>query len=526
MTDHWRATALRLVPTSGTVASLPAKSFAFSARDWALLAAIAVAAVLIALIDPVGYIGGRWDDGRYLEAALRWNASGPNLGVNHWALRWPIVLPAVAAIHAFGLTNTALMLPGLAAFAALLALTFAGVRIVTGDRLSAMLASLSIATTLAPTAAATRLTADLPEALFWAMALWSLVAATRSNGGTQARWLLATGLGCGLAWAVRETALGLGIVMLAAGIACHALRSWRLGWIIVGALLVIVPEQLVLWRASGDFFYRLVTDLHHIDIPSTHLAGGVATGVFAPLNPELASRWDGAGPIRLVWAIDPWLNLFINSQYGLNFLAAALLAPLAWPTLKRHERQALRWIAVVIAANIVTVIYIVATDPQPRMFMPAIVAAATALGPLLVITWRRRSRWPVAALATAKLLMFTAALMLASRYTAMPSLADRVLASTSSPVAADRWTLSHLALAPAELKARLHQQPLAGACLLLTVEKAGTMSDMPPGQWRMVRQAALASPIIDAARRFIPTLSSNDPQLTLWRLQAAGCTSP
>ena len=488
-------------------------------RDTAWLIAVVAVGLLIVLIDPIGYIGGRWDDGRYLAAALDWVGTVPPPGHDHWALRWPVVLPAAAAIRAFGLAPVALMLPGLATFAALLAITFAAVRASTDNRVAAAIAVLCIATAFSPAAAATRLTADLPEALFWSISLWSLVAASQSRDRVQINWLLASGIGLGLGWALRETAVGIGIVMAAALLANVGIPRRRFLWIAAGSLLVILPEQIALWRATGVPFYRLLVDLHHIEIPSTHLAGSTAKGVFAPFNPSLAARWDGGGPVRLFWALDPWANLFLNTKIGLNILAAAILGALAWPRLDQRDRRRLGWVAVVIAANVVTVVYIVATDPQPRMFMPAIVTAAAALGPLAVRAWEQRRRRLVTGLAIAKLLVFVGAIGLASRYDAVPDLAARVLAGTTGPIGADRVTRSHLALAPATVHHRL-AAPGTNATLL-AIENHGATPELLPGEWRPdVRATAPPSRFATIAMSLGLPLTSDTPEAVLWRCVA------
>ncbi len=494
----------------------------FARRDWLALTAVIVLSGTIVLADPVGYIGGRWDDGRYLEAALEWVRAGPVLGHDHWALRWPVVATAAVSINMFGLSPVSLMLPGLVAFSLLLAITFAGVRLVTGDRTAAIVSALAVTTAIVTASAATRLTADLPETLSWCAALWSLVAATRQSGRAQAAWLLATGISCGLAWAVRETALGLGLVFAVAVVAgptaCRL--GWRWGWVVAGALLIALPEQLALWQASGNIAYRIATDLHHVEIASTHLAGGTGHGESAPFNAGIAARWDGAGPVHLHWPIDPWLNLLLNAQYGLNFLSVAILAWTGRVSQRGALRaQGLRWLAVIVAANLITVVYIIATDPKPRMFMPAAVAAATLLGPLATAAWYNRQRWLVGGLATAKLVVFVIGMGVATRFTWAPELAEQVLAGVPGAVSASRVTRTHLALAPVKLTRRLDGR--GPSTPLLVLGKAGERVDLPPGQWREIARAQAPPTAIAAlARRIGFRNAGGVPQATLWRCTA------
>ena len=520
----------------------------FDRRDIGLLALCVALALAIALAEPIGFIGGRWDDGRYLEAALDWTAHGPVLGPNHWALRWPVVLPAAAAIEAIERTRAALMLPPLIGFAALIAVTFAGVRAVFADRLAAVIAALALATAFTVVEASTRLNADVPEALFWSCALWSLALAARAEGRRQAAWLAASGVACGLAWATRETAVGLALVLAAAFVAGIGPRRTRWVWLAAGALALWLPEELLLWHASGDPLYRVLTDLHHIDIPSDHLTGQTAKGAFAPLNPGVAARWDGAGPLRGHWWADPWGNLLLNGRYSLVFVAWAVLAlagrfvigksgqspPLRLSPSKpdqaaraesgfdRLSLSGWLWpLALIAAANVIAVVYIIATDPQPRMFMPATAAAAIAVGLLSARAWRSGRRWQRAlaiAVLALHLLACAVGIDTAPRFDAVPGLLSEVLAGTTGPIAVDRDVRAHLLLAPPGVRARL----VDTGPVRLVVVRAGRGIPLPPGHWALIRQATAPMPFtVRAAAHLGVRIPFQPPQVSLWRCMGA-----
>ena len=438
------------------------------------------AAALLLSVNPLGYFGGRWDDGRYFEAAWAW-AAGPVLGLDHWALRWPVVLPAAGAIRALGVTRDALAVPGLLTLAALLAINFWAARRVWGGGV-ATLFCLALLTTPELLHAAPRLTADLPELLFWSAALWAFWFGRDGSRG----WLLAAGIASGLAWATRETSLGLLLLLALAFVAGRGAPRTGYVWIALGFATVTLPEMLALWSASGDPLYRLHVDLHHIDIPSTNLAGLTAPGATAPLNIALMARWSGDGPLRLHWAIDPWLNLLANPVYGLNFLLAAIGA--VW--LRRQLRWPVLLVAAIVALNVVTVTYLIATDPKPRMFMPATVAAALLLALVAGLLWQHGHRRVVLAAGVVKLIAALVLLDVATSYAGLPALARAALAVAPGPVHVDRWSASHLVVADPAVRRRLSLVSARPGDLYLTIGKladyTGSDAPQPGARWQQL----------------------------------------
>ena len=137
----------------------------------ALSGLFAFVALLVA-INPLGFFGGHWDDGRYLDSAVAWATIGPALGSTHWALRWPVVVPAAGVIWLSGLTRAALMMPSLLTLAALILFNFWAARRAFGIA-GATFAITALITTPEIALWATRLNADLIEMLFWSIALWA-----------------------------------------------------------------------------------------------------------------------------------------------------------------------------------------------------------------------------------------------------------------------------------------------------------------------------------------------------------------
>ena len=69
---------------------------------WQSALILLAAAGLVLAINPVGFVGGGQDDGRYLEAAQCWAANGPCLPRNHWDGRWPVFAPIAILIRWLG----------------------------------------------------------------------------------------------------------------------------------------------------------------------------------------------------------------------------------------------------------------------------------------------------------------------------------------------------------------------------------------------------------------------------------------
>jgi 4-amino-4-deoxy-L-arabinose transferase-like glycosyltransferase len=498
-----------------------------TARDASLFALVIGVAAVLLVLDPPGYFGGRWDDGRYLDAALRWVASGPVLGTEHWSLRWPVVAPAAAAIEAFGRTRTVLMLPGLATLALLLTLNFWAARRLFGS-VAAAVAMLALLTTSEILFAATRLTADLPELLFLSAGAWAFVFAARTDGAARTRWLIACGVAAGLAWAVRETAASLPLVLGLVFLTGIGVPRRSYVWIAIGFLAVLLPEQIVLWLASGDPLYRLHVDLRHIEVPSTNLRGLVAGGGTAPLNASVMARWEGVGPVRFHYLVDPWLNLFLNGRYGLVFLIAGLAVLAAR---RRVDGRAVAILAGLAAAHIAFVVYVVATDPKPRMFMPAILCACLAVGIAAPLAWRGRARIWLGILAGLKLTLLLVTIDITAVYNSrFDILAAKAVTRVPGPVHVDRWTLNTVALVDRQTRARLvpGEPPVGG--LYLTVAKRGDPhADAVPNpahRWQaIVRVTSTVEPhVVRSFRAVIPAGSGIErliarapPVATLYR---------
>lgn len=451
---------------------------------------ILLLALVIVMINPRGYIGGGWDDGRYLAAATQWVEQGPVIGANHWALRWPLVLPVAGLLKLFGPSRIILMLPGIAAWVGLALVNYAGLRCTINSRV-ALLAGISIIATPGFVYWAPAIYPDTLEVLFWSVALWSIWFASRSeNEARQCRWMLVAGLAVALSVGLRETVVTLLLVM--------ALVMWRVkaiqprAWMVCALAALPLPliEHMSYWIATGDPIYRLHVDMRHITIPSSDMRGSVAIGINAPFNPELMERWFGSGPVRLHWLVDPYINLFANIHYGYSFVAAALLGLAArWKRLSIQgvDRQLVLWLLVIAALNIVVITYVLALRPGPRMFVAATVAATLIAAILADRLWGGFWRAAILIMLLARGITSLVVSDVAPNFAAADKLAEQMVPK-GVPLHVDWSTHAHLALARPALRETMVMKPaLPGEYqLIVAVSSDKTRNQPPPGRWREV----------------------------------------
>lgn len=454
-------------------------------------------ALLIIFINPRGYIGGAYDDGRYLAAATEWAMHGPVLGHNHWSLRWPLVLPAAGIIRWAGLDFHALLIPGILSYLAMALVNYFGLRAAVSER-AAFLGALGIIATPGIAYWSCALYPDLLEAVLWSAAFWCLWYGSHAGAGrAQTRWMVAAGFIAGLSFCVRETSAGLTIGLLLATLFLP--RMPLRAWIFAGASAAVLPvaDYAILWVASGDPIYRLHVDLRHVAIPSEDMRGGEVKNQFAVLNTQIMERWAGAGPVHLHWAIDTYINFFLNFYYGLNYLAAAVLG--FWYRSRRRAtfpagpvvRGLIPALLSLGVANTLWNLYVLALNPSDRMFIPTTVMVTLVAAVLADRLWSTRGvRRFVGLLMTVKVL---STLIVADT---LPNYRDTVseaanIAPPKGPIHVTWQTHANLALADPALRRRLDMRPAEpGGYLLVYVGIRSPYNErLSPGRWRLVRWA-------------------------------------
>jgi len=463
---------------------------------------VALAALTLVLINPRGYIGGGWDDAQYINAIISWSQYSPHVGTAHWELRWPLVLVNVAAVWLFGLGRTALMVPAILTFMGAGLALYAVVGRVAGWH-AGLVAALALLTIPELGRWATIVYPDTLEILLWCVSLGCFWLGSDEQNAHSRGWLLAAGLAAGIAWELRETALGLWAVYGIAFLRRYRIPRARYGWIALAALPAPLIEYAIYWRMTGDPLYRFHVDMRHVALPSSDIVGDFAAGVRPLLNPQIMERWIGAGPIRLNWMIDPYLNLLADFMDGFVFNILALAGLALWQV-RRYRKPGdqaedslrdLCWaLVVVMAANILVNLYVLAVRPGPRMFLPALMAGSALIGiafARLDITWLKRT---IATLLVVKLILTAVIIDIAPDFTRIASMSERLVQSVSDPIHVNSATNFHMQLAPAAFRGRLtlSDTPIGGYYLEVDTPGVIVRPDQialdPHYSWTLVSQ--------------------------------------
>jgi 4-amino-4-deoxy-L-arabinose transferase-like glycosyltransferase len=418
-----------------------------------LLLAIPVLAAL-----PSGYQGGGGDDWHYLEAARCWNASGgwltggACLPADHWQARWPLIAPMALAIGWFGESRASIQLvPLLYALGALL--LFASVVERLFGRGAALAGGAALLFTPAFAMTMIQPTINIVEIAFL---LGFAAAALMTLESGRATWAFAAGISLGLAIAARETALVAGLVAAGAGLFLPAAKR-RLGAVAAAGIAVpMLLEMLLFAIRTGDPLRRAALALGHVAIPSREFVRKGESGGLPLFNPEVIAGWVPACGIDLHWAVNGPINLLVHPHFGFTLLATALLAIACGRSSlddaeTRRRLLHLSWAAGLIAFLL---IYGLAIDPKPRMFLLPLCAVAAIGGALASRAWSDGRR--VLVLAFALVLPVKAILFLLSGPDFPPAerLAAQWLAARPGEVAIPETTRRNLALVPAAAAAR------------------------------------------------------------------------
>lgn len=362
-------------------------------------ALVAVALLLVLVLgNPVGYVGGGGDDFYYVEAARCAAAHGWCLPDTHWATRWPLVAPMALVFAALGdgwWQSTLVPLTyGLLAIILFcrLAERIAGYR-------AATLGGIALVATGALSNAVLIPNIDTVElALVLAAANIGEHAVSRRMRG----WAAVAGALLGVALQARMTSLAWLPIAMIVLLYMPPLR--RLALAALGGLLVPIGLEAALYGIwAGRPFLSQNLSAAHTRIPSTELSPTVDLSRSPLFNPDFIGGWRPKMGIHVHWAVDGVLNLLWHPQIGPLICAALVFLIL--------RRKSLRWRdPSVIAAGLALIysgalIYVLAIDPHPRMFLPVAALAAFIVGRAGIELWDGRERLVVGVL-TGMLVVF------------------------------------------------------------------------------------------------------------------------
>ncbi len=432
----------------------------------------------------VGYQGH--DDAYYAAAALDWVQNFPAVGMDHWALRYPLVVPTAGIIALFGPSVWALAAVNVAAYAAFLLVTYLAVRHWFGWLAASLVTLIGIVLPQFPVQA-TYANPDLLEMALVVTSFWTLMLAREHRGPPGL--LLLCGVLAGIGFLTRETTLSLVLLYGALFLFRPAMPRWR--YLLVGlGFAVMVGAQM------GYLAVRTGDPLHRIHLSATHDQvdrGAKQTGAASE-----GRALDSEGVLATSPVAAPLAAIFISQKYGLLFFLAipayAILRAGKWMTAGQRSVVDCAGLGALVAFLFVavnaTILYVV-----PRYFM---VPAALAAVPVAVLG----ARW-----LGAGGLMRAAAVLLGLGFVGT-SFGLLYLENTRPLLAEER-----LVEAVAASDGTVHVNPeTAGRLqyLLLTRGLQGRVTSSPPASGDLVMavdgvvQACVRSPGCPARERMLP----------------------
>lgn len=340
-------------------------------------------ALVLWLVNPVGYIGGGADEYQYLIAARCTAEHGFCVPVDHWWRRWPIVAPSALALRVFGESYWSIALMPLAYAAASVALLAAIVARQFG-RTAGTLVGVVFAATPIVSKVALEMGIDVPEFLFVLAAIAFL---QRAYEDGKVRAIVLAGLMAGLATQARPT--GMTLLPIVVGLFVLSRRSHWIVPFLIAAALPSVVEAITYAATAGDPLLGWKLSLAHTRIPSSELLPTVNPAHSPLFNPEYIGGWRRPMDIEVHWLVDGLLNYVMHPDVAFTLAAGLSLLALEWRSVVARDRAG-RALVFAIALGVLwfgALTYGFAIDPKPRMFLPTLAVAATLFGALAPRRW-------------------------------------------------------------------------------------------------------------------------------------------
>jgi 4-amino-4-deoxy-L-arabinose transferase-like glycosyltransferase len=453
---------------------------------------VAVALLLVLVLpNPVGYVGGGGDDWYYVQAARCAAAQGWCLPETHWATRWPLIAPmgAVFALFGEGILQSMLIpfvygLTAVILFVRLFGQAFdTHVALVAGIALVAVAAFAKIL--LQPNVDTVELT-------------WLLAAATAGRAALRTgtvRYAVLAGLFFGIALQTRMTGLAWLPILLAGMFLVARDKRWLGLPALLGAAVPLALEAALYGYVTGDPMLSQHLSAAHTRLPSTELLATVDLARSPLFNPQFIGGWRPAMDIDLHWTVNGIVNLLANPAIGPVLVAALMLLWLHRGTISGRNPETL--LAAAAALYTGTLIYALAIDPKPRMFLPVAAIAAAIIGLLAAKSWNRGERLLVAGILAA--LVLVASVETAKRFDMGKSapLAAEWARAHPGDVAIDDNTRRFMPFDATLQKLPVFPAAVARRMLILIPGRcadAGSTLRTAPGNWQLVREADFGLP--------------------------------
>ena len=351
-------------------------------RETSWFVALLLALLLLSAIAPIGYMGGGWDDWRYLNAARCWREFGPCLPHDHWQSRWPLIAPLYAITAIAGESRLTVSLwPLTASFLALWFLALAGNRLL-GRPVGWIAAFLLLLTP----AFSLIMLAPRIESVELAAILGGVVAVLQWRDRREGRSALLAGLMFGVAIQARETAA------IATGFAALYVLTRKplpspahVALAAVGLAIPFAIEFLIFWVSTGDPLWRRRLDVDHTQILSSELHATPDPKTLPFFNKTYIANWHREMGIYVHWSIDGVLNLLANPRAGITLTVVPLVLLFWRKIIDAGTRRATIWLWAGAMLYVALLTYALAMDPKSRIMMVPVCAVHLAFA---LLSWR------------------------------------------------------------------------------------------------------------------------------------------
>lgn len=413
-------------------------------RDRSWLITCGFLFLLLVWLNPVGFMGGWWDDYRYLDAARCWAATGPCLPQDHWQGRWPIVAPIGAAIAILGESRASIAIPSvLYSAGSIFCIAWLGNRAF--GRPVGYVASIFMLLTPDFTLRILQPNIDQPELFFL---LTTAVLTYAFIDRRDWRLSMAAGVAFGLAFQARETAITAAPILAYIALK-HSRGDWRpIAAAAIGAVAPLLIEFLIYIIAAGDPFWRRGLSVAHTNVYSPELYAPIDEDEPPFFNKHYIANWNHRPGFAVHWMVDGPLNLALSISAGVTLLMTPLLTLTAGRWIDVEDRKAIWKLLAVAAYWIAVLTYAFAVHPKPRMMYFAIAIANIGMALLVVRLWQKDRKPLVMAIGFMATSLALLAIAGHQRVRDSEPVVAGWIADAPGQIEADLNTRKHLALVP------------------------------------------------------------------------------
>jgi hypothetical protein len=131
--------------------------------------------------------------------------------------------------------------------------------------------------------------------------------------------------------------------------------------------------------ATGDPLFRRKVSIGHAMLVSSELMGPTTPGKMPFFNTNYIMNWRHEPGLKVHWAVDGLVNLFVNLKVGISVIAATALYFFGPLFLSRADRRKMLFLLLFALAYCLILTYALAVDPKARMMLVPFCATCSAL---------------------------------------------------------------------------------------------------------------------------------------------------